>query len=336
MNSHFFMTEYQILIANFAVALLTKFSFLKVYRHINEFTGCPNAVVTTGTFDGLHIGHRTILNRIKEIAQKTKGETVVLTFFPHPRMVLFPDNKDLKLIDTIEERIEFLKKEGIDHLIIHPFSKEFSRLSSVEFVREILVNKIGTKKLVIGYNHQFGRNREGSFEHLKEFSSLYGFEVEEIPAKLIDDVDVSSTKIRKALSEGDIKTANAYLNRNFTLSGKVNHGNKIGREIGYPTANLLVEESHKITPGNGVYAVKAWLDGNTYNAMLNIGYRPTFNSESNIRIEVHIFNFDEEIYDKIIKIEFVDRLRNEIKFNSAEELKLQLQKDKNSALETLV
>lgn len=309
---------------------------MKVYRHINEFEGCPKAVVTTGTFDGLHIGHRTILNRLKEIAQQIHGETVVLTFFPHPRMVLFPDNNDLKLIDTIEERIEYLEKEGIDHLIIHPFSKEFSRLSSVEFVREILVNKIGTKKLVIGYNHQFGRNREGSFEHLKEYSTLYGFDVEEIPAKLIDDVDVSSTKIRKALLEGDIKTANTYLNRNFTLSGKVNHGNKIGREIGFPTANIIVEESYKIIPAIGVYAVKAWIDGKSYGAMLNIGYRPTFNAESNIKIEVHIFDFNNDIYNKKIKIEFINRVRDEIKFNSSEELKLQLQKDKSAVLEMLV
>lgn len=308
---------------------------MKVYRHINEFPGCKNAVVTTGTFDGLHIGHRTILNRIKELAKKMGGETVVLTFFPHPRMVLFPDNKDLKLIDTIDERIEFLEKEGIDHLIIHPFSKEFSRLSSVEFVREILVNKIGTKILVIGYNHQFGRNREGSFEHLKEYSSLYGFEVEEIPAKLIDDVDVSSTKIRRALLEGDIKTANTYLNRNFTLSGKVSHGNKIGREIGFPTANLHVKESYKIIPRIGVYAVKVWIDNNAYYAMLNIGYRPTFNSESSVKIEVHIFDFDKDIYDKNIKIEFVDRIRDEKKFNNAEELKSQLNLDKNYALKLL-
>lgn len=329
------MTEYQNLIANFAQALLTKTYFLKVYKHINEFKGCPNPVVTTGTFDGLHIGHRTILNRLKEIAQNMHGETVVITFFPHPRMVLFPDNNDLKLIDTIDERIEFLEKEGIDHLIIHPFSKEFSRLSSLEFVREILVNKIGTKKLVIGYNHQFGRNREGSFEHLREFSTLYGFEVEEIPAKLIDDVDVSSTKIRKAIKEGDIKTANTYLNRNFTLSGKVMHGNKIGRDIGYPTANLLVEESYKIIPKNGVYAVIARVNEKSYNAMLNIGYRPTINAESNINIEVHIFDFNETIYDNYIKIEFIDRIRDEIKFNNIEELKIQLHKDKISALELL-
>lgn len=308
---------------------------MKVYHHINEFKGCPNAVVTTGTFDGLHIGHRTILNRLKEIAKSINGETVVLTFFPHPRMVLFPDNNNLKLIDTIEERIGYIEKEGIDHLIIHPFSKEFSRLSSLEFVREILVNKIGTKKLVIGYNHQFGRNREGSFEHLKEFSTLYGFEVEEIPAKLIDDVDVSSTKIRKAIKEGDIKTANTYLNRNFTLRGKVKHGNKIGRDIGYPTANLLVEESYKIIPKNGVYAVIAWVNEKSYNAMLNIGYRPTINTESNINIEVHIFDFNETIYDNYIKIEFIDRIRDEIKFNNVEELKKQLHKDKKSALELL-
>lgn len=308
---------------------------MKVYRHIDEFPGCQNAVVTTGTFDGLHVGHRTILNRLKEIAAAINGETVVLTFFPHPRMVLYPDNKDLKLIDTIDERIEFLKAENIDHLIIHPFSKEFSRLSSIEFVREILVNKLGTKKLVIGYNHQFGRNREGSFEHLKEFSSLYGFEVEEIPAKIVDDVDVSSTKIRNAINNGDIKTANAYLNRHFTLRGKVSHGNKIGREIGFPTANLMIEESYKIIPKIGAYAVIAWINENSYKAMLNIGLRPTFNNESGVKIEVHIFNFDKDIYGETIKIEFIDRIRDEIKFNSIDELKIQLQQDKIKALKLL-
>jgi riboflavin kinase/FMN adenylyltransferase len=308
---------------------------LKVYRHINEFIPCKNPVVTTGTFDGLHIGHKTILNRIKKLAEESNGETVVLTFFPHPRMVLFPDNKDLKLIDTIDERIEFLEKEGIDHLIVHPFNREFSRLSSVEFVREILVNKLGAKKLVIGYNHQFGRNREGSFEHLKEYSALYGFDVEEIPAKLVDDVDVSSTKIRNALLAGDISTANNYLNRNFTLSGKVNHGNKIGRDIGFPTANIHVSESYKLIPANGVYAVKAWYNKCAYNAMLNIGYRPTFNTESNIKIEVHIFDFDADIYEQILKIEFIERIRDEKKFNNTEELKSQLLLDKKAALNIL-
>jgi riboflavin kinase/FMN adenylyltransferase len=308
---------------------------LKVYHHIDEFPGCQNAVVTTGTFDGLHVGHRTILNRLKEIAAAINGETVVLTFFPHPRMVLYPDNKDLKLIDTIDERIEFLKAENIDHLIIHPFSKEFSRLSSIEFVREILVNKLGTKKLVIGYNHHFGRNREGTFEELKELSALYNFDVEEIPAKIVNDVDVSSTKIRNALNNGYIKTANAYLNRNFTLRGKVIHGNKIGREIGFPTANLIVEESYKLIPKNGVYAVIAWINENSYKAMLNIGLRPTFNNESDINIEVHLFDFDKNIYGETIKIEFIDRIRDEIKFNSMDELKIQLQEDKIKALKLL-
>jgi riboflavin kinase/FMN adenylyltransferase len=308
---------------------------LKVYHHIDEFPGCQNAVVTTGTFDGLHVGHRTILNRLKEIAAAINGETIVLTFFPHPRMVLYPDNKDLKLIDTIDERIEFLKAENIDHLIIHPFSKEFSRLSSIEFVREILVNKLGTKKLVIGYNHHFGRNREGTFEELKELSTLYNFDVEEIPAKIVNDVDVSSTKIRNALNNGYIKTANAYLNRNFTLRGKVIHGNKIGREIGFPTANLIVEESYKLIPKNGVYAVIAWINENSYKAMLNIGLRPTFNNESDINIEVHLFDFDKNIYGETIKIEFIDRIRDEIKFNSMDELKIQLQEDKIKALKLL-
>src|SRR4051812_21803731 len=242
---------------------------MKVYTHIEDFKDVKNPVVTTGTFDGVHLGHQKIISRLKEAAREENGETVLLTFYPHPCMVLFPEDNDLKLINTQEEKIELLEQYGIDHLIIYPFTKEFSRLTSVEFVRNILVNSIGTKRLVIGYNHHFGRNREGSFEHLKEYGPLYGFEVEEIPAKDIDSIEISSTKIRNALQTGDVKTAASYLGHEFSITGKVVDGKKIGREIGYPTANLFVDDKYKIIPADGVYAVKVRHDNSEYGGMLN-------------------------------------------------------------------
>ena len=222
---------------------------MKVYRGLEEFEKLDNAVVTTGTFDGVHQGHRKILDRLMEVAKKSNGESVLLTFFPHPRMVLQPES-DLKLINTIDEKIKLLRKEGIDHLIIQPFTKEFSRTTSLEFVRDLLVNQIGTKKLVIGYDHHFGRNREGSFDHLKEFGPIYGFEVEEISVQDVDNVNVSSTKVRKALEEGEVDVAANYLGHSFFIEGEVVHGKKMGRELGYPTANLKIENPYKLIPGN--------------------------------------------------------------------------------------
>jgi riboflavin kinase/FMN adenylyltransferase len=307
---------------------------LKVYNDIIDFKDVKNPVVTTGTFDGVHLGHQKIINRLKDVAREENGETVLITFYPHPRMVLFPEDNDLKLINTQEEKIELLEQYGIDHLIIIPFTKEFSRLTSVEFVRNILVNQIRTKRLVIGYNHHFGRNREGSFEHLKEYGPLYGFEVEEIPAKDIDSIEISSTKIRNALQTGDVKTAASYLGHEFSLTGRVVDGKKIGRQIGYPTANIFVEDKYKIIPEDGVYAVKVRHDNRMYGGMLNIGNNPTVNGKHKT-IEVNIFDFNKEIYEENATIYFIERLRDEVKFNGLEELTEQLAIDKINSLKIL-
>lgn len=301
---------------------------MKVYHGIESFVKRDNAVVTTGTFDGVHIGHRTILERLIEVSKKNKGESVLLTFYPHPRMVLNPDS-DLQLINTIEEKIALLEKVGIEHLIIHPFTKDFSRTTSLEFVRDILVNRIGTKKLVIGYDHHFGRNREGSFEHLKEFGPLYGFDVEEIPAQEVSDVNVSSTKIRVALLEGDISTANHYLGHEFCLSGIVVKGEQLGRELGFPTANLEIDNKYKIIPAKGVYAVKVNHYGKHYHGMMNIGTRPSIHSENHrISVEVHVFDFSDEIYGQVLEISFIERIRDEKKFDSKVHLIDEIKKDK--------
>jgi len=304
---------------------------VKVYYNLDEFSRVENAVVTSGTFDGVHKGHRKILDRLREIALNDEGETVLLTFSPHPRLVLYPDDNELKLLNSIEEKIELLDEAGLDHLIICPFSREFSRLTSVEYVRDILVNKLGTNKLVIGYNHHFGRNREGSLKDLVEFGSLYGFQVEEIPAQDVKNVAISSTKIRNALLEGDVKTANSYLGSFYSITGEVVAGDHLGTSIGFPTANVYVADRHKLIPADGVYAVQVNLQGNVYDGMLNIGMRPTLDGKER-RIEVNIFNFDKDIYGEEIKVLFIGRIRKEIKFEDLSMLKIQLQKDQEKAI----
>lgn len=308
---------------------------MEVHYGLKDFTAVPNAVVTTGTFDGVHIGHQTIINRLSELARKHNGETVLITFHPHPRIVLHPEDHGLQLINTQQEKIERLAKAGIDHLVILPFTREFSRQTSVEYVRNILVNAIGTFKLVIGYNHHFGRNREGSFEHLKEYGPVYGFDVEEIPAQDIDKVNVSSTKIRKALQMGDVTTANSYLDYTYSLEGKVIEGHKKGREIGFPTANIELSDPYKLVPGNGVYAVRAECEGTHYEGMLNIGVRPTVTAEAIRSIEVHLFHFDGDLYGKEVKVYLQGRLRDEQAFESLDGLKVQLEKDRLHAQQLL-
>ena len=300
---------------------------MKVYKGLGEFEKLKNAVVTTGTFDGVHQGHQKILSRLIEVAKKNKGESMLLTFFPHPRMVLQPDS-DLKLINTIDEKIKLLREVGIDHLIIHPFTKQFSRTTSLEFVRDLLVNKIGTTKLVIGYDHHFGRNREGSFEHLKEFGPIYGFEVEEISVQDVDNVNVSSTKIRKALEEGEVDVAASYLGYSFFIEGEVVHGQKVGRELGFRTANINIENPYKLIPKNGIYAVNARIGESEYKGMLNIGLRPTIEASEKLTIEVHLFDFNEDIYGKQIHVSFIKRIRSEKKFENREALIAEMQKDK--------
>jgi riboflavin kinase / FMN adenylyltransferase len=306
---------------------------MKVYQSISAFKTVKNSVVTTGTFDGVHEGHQIIINRLKQIASEIDGETVLLTFNPHPRMVLFPENKDLKLLNTLDEKIEKLEKAGIDHLIIHPFNKEFSQLSSLDFVRNILVNQFSTKKLVIGYNHRFGKNREGSFKHLKEFGYTYGFEVEEIPAQEVDNVNVSSTKIREALTQGNIKLANNFLGYAYNLVGTVVHGEKIGRTLGFPTANIVVDDKLKLIPAVGVYFVEVDFMEKKYKGMLNIGNKPTLNRHLDRSLELHILEFENEIYDQKISVSFIDKIREEVKFDSLEELKKQLEVDKKFVYE---
>jgi len=307
---------------------------MEVIRDIAHFPKLSHAVVTSGTFDGAHIGHQKILKRVLERARQANGQSVVITYWPHPRLVLFPEDNTLKLLSTIEERIEQLRRFGIDYLLIIPFTKEFSRTSSRSFITEILVKAINTKVLVIGYDHRFGKNREGSFEHLKLHAGKYGFELEEIPRQDVDDIGVSSTKIRKALEKGKIKTANKYLGRRYSLTSTVEEGNKLGRTIGYPTANLALPASHKLIPGNGVYAVWVKIAEERFASMMNIGIRPTIEG-SNLTLEVHILNFSQDIYGQSLTVEFVEQLRKEQKFDNLEALKEQLAKDKTATKKVL-
>jgi riboflavin kinase/FMN adenylyltransferase len=311
---------------------------LKVYNSLKDFKKLEKAVVTTGTFDGVHLGHQLILTKLVEKARKINGQSVLITFFPHPRMILQKD-MNIKLLNTIDEKIELLEKTGIDHLVILKFTKEFSRIKSIDFVRDILVNKIGTVKLVIGYDHQFGRNREGSFEHLKEFGPIYGFDVEEISAKDIEDVAISSTKIRNfLLNEGDVKNASIFLGSNYSLCGNVVDGKKIGSKIGFPTANIEPKESYKLIPKDGVYAIFVKINGKVLQGMANIGVRPTINldSESKKTIEVHIFDFNMDIYGTFVSICFIDRIRDEKKFDDIESLKEQLKRDMTNSKNILM
>lgn len=307
---------------------------MKLYRSLSEFSRLDFGVATTGTFDGVHIGHRTILNKLVRLSKDYGGESVLLTFDPHPRQVLQPDT-DLKLLSSIEEKIALLEEIGIDHLIVHPFTKEFSRTSSLEFVRNILVEQIGVKKLVIGYDHHFGRNREGSFEHLKEYGPLYGFDVEEIPAQDIDEVAISSTKIRNALGEGDMEKVNQYLGHVYSTDALVVKGDQIGRTIGYPTANCQILDPRKLWPGDGVYVVNVGLDDKRLQGMCNIGMRPTINGQPERRIEVHLFDFAEDIYDQNLSVFFLKKLRDVVKFEGLDQLKDQLKKDEVQSREYL-
>ena len=300
---------------------------MKVYNSISDFQSVSRPILTTGTFDGVHFGHKIIIDRLKEIAKKQNGETVLLTFSPHPRMVLFPNDHNLQLINTMNEKIKLLEQAGIDHLIIHNFTKEFSRTTSIQFIRDIIVNKLNTHKLVIGYNHHFGRNREGSFEHLKEYAPLYGFEVEEISAQLIDDVSISSTKIRKALLSGDVSKANYYLGYYYLLEGQVVEGQQIGRTLGFPTANLKILDESKLIPRDGVYAVLVKVKGQSFRGMMNIGNNPSLTSKKH-SIEVHIFDFDSDIYNEQIDVRFIKYMREESSFDNLDTLKIQLEHDK--------
>ncbi|WP_127140836.1 bifunctional riboflavin kinase/FAD synthetase [Flagellimonas marinaquae] len=307
---------------------------METIQNISHFKEVPHqTVVTIGTFDGVHLGHRKILERITNNAKNTGLKSTVLTFFPHPRMVLQKD-VDIKLLNTLEEKKQILESLGLDYLIIHPFTKQFSRLSAIDFVRDILVNNIKAKRIIIGYDHRFGRNRNANIKDLISFGNTFDFEVEEIPAQEIEDVSVSSTKIRKALLDGDVETANSYLSYAYMLTGIVKKGRGLGRDFGFPTANLHIPEEYKLIPKNGAYVVKSHLEGKDYFGMMNIGFNPTVDG-SKKSIEVNFFEFDGNLYEKKIQVELLHRIRDEHKFNSIEELKEQLKKDKNHSLDLI-
>jgi riboflavin kinase / FMN adenylyltransferase len=307
---------------------------MKIYQGLTDFHPPKNAVVTSGTFDGVHLGHQKILNRLQELAKSKEGETVLLTYWPHPRLVLQPKNNTLRLLSTFSEKVSILNEMGIDHLLVLPFTEEFSQMSSEEFIGKILVDKIQTKTLVIGYDHRFGKNREGSFEYLQSHSDLYGFELEEISRQDVDELGVSSTKIRVALAEGDIRTARKYLGRSYSLSGLVVKGQQIGRSIGFPTANIQVEDPYKLLPRDGAYAVYAEINGQRYKAMLNIGDRPTVEGDKKT-IEAHLIDFQGDLYGQELAIFFEAFLREEKRFASLEALKNQLMIDREQAIFSL-
>ncbi len=298
---------------------------MKKYSSASVYKTDRKSVLTIGAFDGVHIGHKAILKRLVETAKKEDLDATVLTFFPHPRMVL-QEGASIKLLNTIEERSQLLENTGLDHLVIHPFTHAFSRLTALEYVRDILVNSLNAKKIIIGYDHRFGRNRVANIEDLKEFGKTYGFEVEEISAKEIDDVAVSSTKIRKALQEGDIETANSYLGYHYMLTGEVVKGKALGRTINYPTANLKLKEDYKLIPKNGVYVVQAVLDGESVYGITSIGTNPTVGGTEKT-IETYFLNFNKDLYGKEITIAFLKFIRDEVTFASVETLRQEIGKD---------
>lgn len=300
---------------------------MRIFNGLEGVERIKKPVITIGTFDGVHLGHQKIIENLVQKAKEVGGESVLMTFSPHPRMVLFPDSHNLQLIQTEAEKLKKLAITGIENCIIFPFTFEFSRLSAMEFVRDILVNTLNIDTIIIGYDHQFGRNREGNIQYLKDVSSIYDFHAVEIPAQEIDAVNVSSTKIRRAILEGEIELANQYLGNPYILTGTVIQGNQLGRTIGFPTANIHVEDGTKIIPGNGVYLVKINHGNNHLNGVMNIGTRPTVSEVVEIRIEIHIFDFNQEIYDQELAIEVLKKIRNEKKFDSIEQLSKQIEQD---------
>ena len=304
---------------------------MKIFHSINEFHSDKKTILTLGTFDGVHIGHAAILKKLTQNTADGKFESAVLTFFPHPRMVL-QGKSDLKLLNTINEKIDLLQKIGIENLIIHPFDANFSQLSAEEFVKTVLVDQLHIQKIIIGYDHRFGKNRTANIDDLTAFGLKYGFEVEQISAQEINDISISSTKIRTALEDGEINLANEYLGYSYFLSGNVVKGKQLGRTIGFPTANIELEEEYKLVPKNGVYIVAAEIDGKSVYGMMNIGFNPTVQGRKRT-IEVHFFDFDLDIYNRHIRVAILQRIRSEEKFESVEFLKIQLGKDKDFSIQ---
>ena len=307
-----------------------------ILHHDIEKFSVRNPVVTVGIFDGVHPGHRFILKRLREAAQSLDGESVLVTLWPHPRTILNKVDEGFRLLNTLEEKTGMLEEEGVDHLLVIPFTKSFSRLSSCDFIREVLVEKIGIRHLVVGYNHRFGRDREGDFNKLKKCAGEYGFGIEKVPPLELDSGKISSSEIRKCLQKGDVKRANRLLGWNYAFTGEVVGGSRLGTSIGFPTANITPGKEDKLMPADGVYAVLARLKGKTCRGMLNIGSRPTVNNDPEHKtIEVHLIDFEENIYSEQIHVQFVARLRDERKFSNIDALKQQLLADRENALQVL-
>lgn len=300
---------------------------MRIFEGIESLGEIKNPVVTIGTFDGVHLGHQKIIDQLNLEAEKIGGESVLLTFDPHPRIVLFPQNHNVQLIQTLDEKFQVLDKFNLKNVVLVPFTKEFSELSAIDFVDQILVGNLKAKKVVIGYDHQFGRNREGNIEFLKSVSEKYGFEVIEISAKSIDEINISSTKIRDSLLRGDVETAKLFLSRPYEISGTVIQGNQLGRTIGFPTANIRVDSDLKLIPFNGVYAVRVKISDELHFGVLNIGTKPTVNQTNEKSIEVYIFDFDSEIYGELVSLFFEKQIRNEEKFANLDELKKAISND---------
>lgn len=304
---------------------------MRVLHELTPETRFNNPIVTLGTYDGVHLGHQEIIRAMVADAQNKGVESVLLTFHPHPRMVLYPDSHTVRLIDTVEEKLKKLEKLGLDTVILYPFTSKFSRMTAVEFVRDILVGSIGVKEMLVGHDHHFGKNREGDFQQLVELGQLYDFTVKEVSAFATGGTTISSTKIRKALAEGDMQTAAQFLGQPYQLSGTVIHGNKLGRTIGFPTANIEMDQATKMLPELGVYAVKVELNGRRLDGVMNIGKRPTVQQTEKISVEVFIFDFSEDIYGETLTISFYERLRGERQFSSIDALKEQLGHDEHEA-----
>ncbi|MFV8363826.1 bifunctional riboflavin kinase/FAD synthetase [Flavobacterium sp. ZT3P35] len=306
---------------------------MKIFHSINDFNSTKKTILTLGTFDGVHIGHKKILKKITKNTENQKYESLVLTFFPHPRMVL-QDHSDIKLLNTIDEKIDLLEQIGIENLVIHPFDEAFSRLTAEEFVRNILVDRLRIQKIIIGHDHRFGRNRTANIDDLIGYGKEYGFAVEQISVQEINDISVSSTKIRNALTAGDMDLANDYLGYDYFLTGNIIQGKQLGRTIDFPTANLEIAEDYKLIPQNGVYIVKSTINEQIVFGMMNIGFNPTVKGETQT-IEIHYFDFNADLYNQKISVFVLHRLRSEQKFDSITLLKAQLQKDKKAALSYL-
>lgn len=306
---------------------------MKIFNNIQSYSSEKESILTIGTFDGVHIGHNKILTKLVEESKKNNLSSLIMTFFPHPRMVL-QKSQEIKMIDTIDEKIHLFEKTGVDNLIIQPFDENFSKIRAKEFVEEILVKKLKIKYIIIGYDHRFGKDREASVDDLKKFGLNYMFTVEEIAAQEIHSIAISSTKIRNAILKGEIKKCNEYLGRNFMLTGEVVYGDGLGKKINFPTANIKIPETYKIIPKNGVYLVKAIINSEIYFGMMNIGVRPTIGGK-NKSLEIHFFNFKDNIYNKTISVEIICKIRDEEEFSSIDELKIQLKKDEQFCLKLI-